>query len=364
MQFFVEFGTFILIGYLTLSNGLASVIEEKLAHWSEPSASETLTEQVPTPTFAQLASEYNQKSIPDILLNSIRFQGANTFDSLNNQDVPVANPADAMVNIYCTYTTETHVKATTGSGFFISKTGVILTNAHIAQFLLLEAADRPGETACVLRTGNPAIAMYEAELLYVPPSWIQTNASLLKVETPTGTGERDYALLLAARSIDTSPLPAAFPYLDINADSLDFDDLGKDVIVYGYPATPLLENGLSAEIRLVHASTSIDNLFTFKTSTADLLAVSNEAVSRGGVSGGPVLDSEQRVIGVNVTKGADATYSLRALTIDYINRTIKEETNLTLYQYISGDAAQRSQNFREVLAPFLTTLLEFQLREI
>jgi hypothetical protein len=364
MQFVVEFGTFILVGFLSFSNGLAGIIEQYADSWAQQSVVTEIESTQPVPTLAQLSSDYNQKtSIPNILLKNARFQSAASIGGIQSFSQPVTNPADALVNIYCTYTTDTHVQATTGSGFFISKTGIILTNAHIAQFLLLEEADRPGVTDCVIRTGSPARPMYKAELLYVPPSWIQTNASLVGVETPTGTGERDYALLHAANGINNTPLPASFPYAAINTQSFTYDDVGMTVEVFGYPATPLMEEGISAEIVLVQATTTVNDLFTFAETTADLLAVSNETISHGGVSGGPVFDTNNTVIGVNVTKGSDESFSLRALTIDYINRTIQEETGLTLHQYIAGDAAVRAQTFKEALAPFLVTLLEFQLRK-
>src|SRR3989344_433294 len=112
-----------------------------------------------------------------------------------------------VVNILCLADTNSKLNSTTGSGVIIDKKGVILTNAHIAQYFLL-----PREVACVIRTGSPARATYRAELIYLPPKWIEKNYTNITLEEPTGTGEDDYALLQITGNVsDTTLLPEEFP---------------------------------------------------------------------------------------------------------------------------------------------------------
>ena len=80
-----------------------------------------------------------------------------------------------------------------------------------------------------------------------------------------------------------------------------------------------------------------------------------------GSSGGPILNSEGKVIGVIVTRGddnIDGEGSLRGITISHINRTMIEETNFDLAQNLSGNLAYRSQIFAQTMTPFLLTILE------
>ncbi|MCU0678516.1 MAG: hypothetical protein MUF19_02960 [Candidatus Pacebacteria bacterium] len=60
------------------------------------------------------------------------------------------------------------------------------------------------------------------------------------------------------------------------------------------------------------------------------------------------------------TRGNDAVDgvgSLRAISIDHINRTITEETNASLTQHLSGDIETRASVFATTMTPFLTDLL-------
>ena len=61
----------------------------------------------------------------------------------------------ALVNILCT--SRGSVRPISGSGVIIDSRGVILTNAHVAQYVLL--AENPAiNLSCVIRTGSPAAA--------------------------------------------------------------------------------------------------------------------------------------------------------------------------------------------------------------
>lgn len=350
MQWLMDIGLALLSGYLAFTGSLATFIMGE----------EMAPEPVPEAYFSPLPSQYEGSTIPTILLQNPLLQSASVIGSQVFKEAP-STISEATVNVFCTLKTETGVRTATGSGFFISPQGAILTNAHVAQFLLLENSAEYEAASCVIRTGSPAAAAYRAKLLYVPPAWVQANAADINTKNPTGTGERDYALLFVYEAVDDAPLPATFPYLALNTNELSMRDVDTTIKAAGYPAAPLYENGANAPLPQVVAESSIGTIFTFTERNGDVISMPISPVSATGASGGPVTNSSGEAIGVIATRSDDPKDSLRALSVDYINRTIKEETGLTLLDYLRGDLAVRSRIFNDALTPFLTQLLEFEL---
>ena len=361
--------------YLAFSNYLTGGIEFVLG------IEETVVEPVKTSEAApqttvggieeipeKIASSYQYGgSIPDILIKNANFQQASVIESTA---IATTGPAaehytDAIVNLYCTYQTATRLHTTTGSGFFVSDQGVILTNAHVAQFLLLDGVPGYGETECVIRTGDVAEAAYKVDLLYISPAWIQENADLLRQATPRGTGERDYALLYITETISGAPLPARVPYLSVNTSLLSTKAKDTGVTVGGYPAETSLLNGDGATVlEQAVASSSIADLFTFNTSHADIFYLTGSSVGQHGVSGGPVINDDGEVIGMISTKSDDELLgpgSLSAITTSYIHRTIEEETGFGFAKSIGGNLPRRSAIFKATIVPFLSRILACEL---
>lgn len=301
------------------------------------------------------------ESIPNILLENAEYQQAALGGAAGLTGSTTNNPLEALVNVFCTFTTDDHIRTTTGTGFFIDPDGIIMTNAHVAQFLLFEATSEIGNTECVIRGGNPAAPQYHAELLYIPPTWIQQNATVMSAAIPMGTGERDYALLYVTKRVDDAPLPAQFPALAFATESLPITVRGNTVIAAGYPATNLLLLGPSADLIPQQATTTITELYTFGSNFADVLSIQGSVVGAEGASGGPVLDQNGSVIGVIVTRGddtIDGTGSLRAITLAHIERTLMQETGFSLAQNLSGNLSYRADIFAKTMAPFLLTILQ------
>lgn len=361
----------ILVGYLSITQSVATFIDSSFEYIL--SARDTSMQESGSALdhITALTEKYSGAT-QRILLENKDFQNAALIASTREEplDTDVSHiPLDtliknALVNVFCQYKTDTYVRTTTGSGFIINPKGVILTNAHVAQFLLLEGIDDViHDVECVIRTGDPAEPVYHAELLHISPTWIFENATLIDEEKPQGTGERDYALLYITRRIDNQPLPASFPFIPPNTDLLPRNTEGAEVVSAGYPAGKLLENGPKVPLHAESAENTIGTMYTFGSNYADIFSVSDSRIGEQGVSGGPVVMQNKQVIGLIVTKGsrAEGEHSLRALTLSYINRTIAEETGYSLLENMQGDVASRARVFKNAIEPFLSGLLKDEL---
>jgi len=357
MQFIFDILTALLMGYISLTNSWAGYIETWFV--AEEESSETQQAPIETEEIPLTKTNSAFSLIPDVLRTSPNYQQA-ALQAAITPSISTSNAINAIVNIFCTSTTRSHVRTTTGTGFFIHSDGVILTNAHVAQYLLLTRTDTLGETECIVRTGNPASPQYEADILYISPTWVVNNAGFINTTNPTGTGERDYALLYVTKSVDESPLPASFPALSTDTALIPRTLAGRTVFATGYPAESLIREGVSTNLVPKQASTTVTDLFTFGTNYADVIALAGSSVGEHGASGGPITTSENNAIGMITTKGDDTTDgkgSLRAITLSYINRTIEEETGFPLENAMSGDLPFRAKIFTDTMVPFLTQVI-------
>ncbi|MEM9931619.1 MAG: serine protease [Bacteroidota bacterium] len=349
--------------YLAFTNTLAERVATLLPNEPEPPIIAHNIPPTESRTLTPVASKYSTGGpIPQILVDNATWQQASVLAAATNSE-PV-DPRDAVVNIYCTYQSGEYLRATTGTGFFVSNNGIILTNAHVAQFLLIaDLLDEGGTGECVVRTGTPAVATYEVELLYISPAWLREHAALFKTAEPKGTGERDYALLYVNQTVDNGPLPVTFPSLDVNVANISRDEIGDAISVYGYPAETSFSNGEQSLLQ-VTASSSITELLTFGTNLADLMSIGGTPLGQQGASGGPIINDTGEVVGLVVTRGDDAQFgagSLRAITLSYINRTMLEETGIDFAQNLTGNLRYRADLYRRTMVPFLETILRWEL---
>jgi Trypsin-like peptidase domain len=355
MNIFIKAVVFVLSAYLSLTNNLATFIGHTFSLEQPPTTKSEVTSNI-----IKLPSAIGS-SIPDILLHSNDYQQAAVGAAAGLTGSTTNDPLSALVNIFCTFKTKDYIRTTTGSGFFIDPDGVIMTNAHIAQFLLLEKTDAFGDAHCTVRTGSPAVAKYNAELLYISPAWVQKNAAEIQSNAPMGTGERDYALLYVSSDINGNPLPTQFPALSFDSELLPISTKNHEVTAAGYPATDLIAHGPSTALISRIAKTSISELYTFGSNYADVISVRGTEVGAEGASGGPIVNSAGKVIAMIATRGddtADGAGSLRGITLSHIDRTIKEETGFGLAENLNGNLPYRAKIFADTLTPFLIKILE------
>lgn len=268
---------------------------------------------------------------------------------------------EATVNLYCRIKVGNKEVSSTGSGVMIDSRGVILTNAHVAQYFLLNGEDSKLTADCSVRTGSPAKEKYEAEVLYISKNWLDANIDKPVKELSRGTGESDFALLYIT-SAKRGKLPAQFEALTPGvAVQLERD---KEVLVAGYPAGDLNFKGVRNKLKVLSATTTITGLQTFQSGTADLISLSPSKIASSGVSGGPVVMSGV-VTGIVATMGTSKKKegaSLRAITLPYINRVIQSETGLSLTSLYNLDLAGRAEQTQADISTEIFSFIEKQIR--
>jgi len=268
----------------------------------------------------------------------------------------------ALVNILCIPQGGGSLQAISGSGVLIDPRGVILTNAHVAQYVLLSESPEIN-LACTIRTGSPAKSAWIAEVLYMPPVWVDAHAAEISSSHPAGTGEHDYALLRITGSVDGSPLPASFPSLSFDTREV-IGFLGDLVLGAAYPAEFVGSSNTQDNLNAVSSVSSIAQLLTFGTKTVDAISLGGVIEAQAGSSGGAVVNAWNKLIGViTTTSEGDTTAqrTLRAVTMSHINRDIQAQTGSDLTTFLQGDLAAREEEFNTA---WLQHLLDMYIKQI
>lgn len=263
----------------------------------------------------------------------------------------------ALVNILCLADASSPLGSISGSGIMIDPSGTILTNAHIAQHLLLKDYPEKDSIVCTVRIGSPAIAAYIADLAYISPLWVTENKDAITKTNPTGTGKDDFALLTITGPSQFGKIPETFPYLPVTFDEAS---IGLTVLTAGYPASFLSSAAIQRNLVQIAAAGSVLDVFTFNKLTVDVLSLGGVPLAQQGASGGAVVRSDGSLIGLVVTSSLEEDTQerdLRAISTGHIARSFagQHQTNFSAYAF--GDITPRYVDFQENILPQLRDLL-------
>ncbi|MBL7045463.1 MAG: trypsin-like peptidase domain-containing protein [Parcubacteria group bacterium] len=328
------------------------VIEEEVVLDTAPIPEETTPKAVVVPETPEETVEASEEEV--IIVPATPKVETKSLNKINSE------VAEATVNILCSSNGTGVLQSTTGSGVIIDPKGVIITNAHIAQYLLLKDYPSPRSIECTGRTGSPARAKYTLELLYISKEWVKEHAGDIRTAEPKGTGEHDFALLrVTGRTDPNASLPSSFPYVEASTDEIDFV-VGEEMLVRSYPAGLLGGISIQKDLYAVATIVNIMKLYTFSSTNIDLISIGGSIAAQGGSSGGAVIDTDGKLRGIIVTSSREETTGerdLRAITLAHVERDLEEYENTTLGGLLSGDISAKAENFGLNKAPQLTKLL-------
>ncbi len=273
----------------------------------------------------------------------------------------------SLVNILCTTQAGGYLNPISGSGIIIDSRGIILTNAHVAQFFLLRDYGVKNNVQCVVRVGSPAAPRYTAELMYLPTAWINANAYKILGNDNKGTGENDFAFLRITGTTDPNgQLPASFSNVPMEAGVVD---TGYQMLLASYPAGFI--DGLTIEKNLYASSafSSVGQLYSFDESDhVDVFSIGGTIVSQAGSSGGAVIDAHSgKLDGIIATASASSTTSgrdLNAISTNYINRVLIANGEGGVVGLLSQNAASKAASFNKNVAPGLIVQLSAELKKL
>jgi hypothetical protein len=286
-----------------------------------------------------------------------RIENPYTSPPLSFETVNISTRA-ALVNIYCSAPSFSSVRPITGSGAIIDSRGVILTNAHVAQYVLI-AQSKQTDLTCVIRTGGPAVSKWRPVVLYIPPIWIEKHAHEIIQSNAKGTGEHDFALLYINTNLDESPAHEPFPTLGYDArEAIGFID--DTVLTASYPVEFAGSTVINNNLYPVTSISTIKQLLTFRTGTADVISLGGIIQAQRGASGGVVVNQWNKVIGLVTTTSDGATTGerdLHAITTASINRDLIAQKGESLDSLLSKDPGVEALNFQASELPRLSKLL-------
>ena len=264
----------------------------------------------------------------------------------------------ALVNIICLVPKSSGLHSISASGVIVSSSGIILTNAHVAQYYLL--ADRG--VLCDIRTGSPAQSAYHATLAYISPAWVRANATILTQEVPNGTGERDFAFLAIDKSAQASTtLPITFPFVSLASVA---PIVHTPVAIASYGAQFLDASQIESSLFPTLVFGNVKDVFTFGDNTPDVFAVSGSIAAQEGSSGGGVIDASGALVGTIATSAIDGptnTRTFTAITASYIRSAYLDETGESLNHFLATPTSTLISDFAPLI-PALESILTEHLR--
>lgn len=180
-------------------------------------------------------------------------------------------------------------QSSSGSGFFISKSGHVVTNAHVVQ-------------SCEgITVGDGARKQSPAEIVSIDK---KNDLALLKLSSLEKASKATKALV---RKLEIKLVPLAADGL-LRADDVE---LGEKLLVAGYPYGNIFSNAIKVTGGIVSAVRGVgDNTGQFQL----------DAAVQPGNSGGPIYDENGNIVGVVVAQ-------LNKLTVAEATGSLPENVN-------------------------------------
>lgn len=241
-----------------------------------------------------------------------------------------------IVNIICMPDEGHGLRGSSGSGVIVDSRGIVATVAHVGQYFLLKDYPTDNSGYCVIRTGSPAKNAYVGELVYLPEVWIRENKTVMIESRPKGTGENDFALIAITGSATNIPLPSSFLAAPFTSSNIDIDE-GDEARVGSYGAEFLTSSQIRSSLYPTIVFGTVKDIFTFEGDQTDLIEVNGGVAAQEGSSGGVVLDSNNRTMGIITTRTVRPDLSLRdlqAITPNHIRTVFEEEMDTNFDTYI------------------------------
>jgi S1-C subfamily serine protease len=264
----------------------------------------------------------------------------------------------ALVNIICSPKTSALKKSISGTGVIIDSRGIILTVAHVGHYFLLENYPEPGSSDCIIRTGSPAKTAYDAKLIYVSPEWVEENAGALASARPRGNGQNDFALLAITTTLTSRKLPASFTAVPLSSGE---PEEGDSVAIGSYGAEFLSGAEIQSALYPTIDEGKIADVYTYGSNDVDVISVEGSDAAQSGSSGGGVVNTDGRFIGLITTSsltGGTAQRTLYAITPDHIRASFRADTGSSLDSYLKGSLSSLVEKFEDDINGLAATVWE------
>ncbi len=267
---------------------------------------------------------------------------------------------DAAVNIFCSQKIGNKRKTMTGSGVLISEDGIVLTNAHVAQFPFVSETNT--SVVCMARAGLHAENTFGLKTIFISPEWSYKNAAYINNGGTVQTGENDYALLKLISSNNSTGLkPIKISYDRITTPG--------QVTLVSYPANILATN-INASLTRQKENLPLLSYYSLGLSQQDAFETGASNLAQHGSSGGLVANQNNDLIGIvsiittinNSTKpGTGNTFQIRGITTNHINTALSSYVKDGLIKVSQGDSKDISDffntNYRDSLSKLYSKYL-------
>lgn len=259
----------------------------------------------------------------------------------------------ATINIYCARIRDRAIEKITGSGVIVDPQGIILTNAHVAEYVLLSQYTG-SNTTCTIRAGSPAQSYYKAKIIFLPSEWILANKNNLTNTNLQGNGEYDYAVLGITEVLSKNAPNVPLPYFETDNKKLVAN---QNILLGGYPANFGDVKVLDNSLYFLYDNSKVSQVMSFNGSSIDVITTLATSLAEHGSSGGPIV-SEGRLVGLidSTLLNGSQKKIIQGITMSYVEKSIKETSGKTLGSLI-GNYQNEIKSFERDKVEYLVGLL-------